>query len=93
MMLNGRYSDLERRIIEAFQERLASHPHDTPSVLIPERMSLLVWYLIRDGMVSHTLYQSGMIQGTQDGTQLQDNTLRLTLTGPGRDFILGLTRA
>jgi hypothetical protein len=93
MTLNYRYSDLERRIIEGFQAQLVANPQDTPSVLIPERMSLLVWYLIRDGFVSHTLYQSGFIQGASDGTTLQDNTLRQTLTPEGRQFILDLPRA
>jgi HNH endonuclease len=92
MILNYRYSDLERRIIEAFQAHLVANPRDNPSVLIPERMSLLVWYLIRDRFVSHTLYQSAMIQGASDGTTLQDNTLRLTLTPAGREFIQSLTR-
>jgi hypothetical protein len=41
MLLNGRYSDLERRIIDAFHEQLAANPEATPSILIPERLDLL----------------------------------------------------
>ena len=50
MMLNSRYSDLERRVIEEFQEKLATDPLALPSIFIPERLNLLVKYLIPDGL-------------------------------------------
>src|SRR5258708_4517581 len=45
MLLNGRYSDLERRIIDTFREELGANPTAVPSILIAERLHLLVRYL------------------------------------------------
>jgi HNH endonuclease len=92
MLLNGRYSDLERRIIEDFQGQLAAQPEVAPSIFIPERLRLLVAYLIRDGMVEYAEYQSGMSTNFPDGTSLRDDNLRLTLTPKGRQFIASLDR-
>jgi hypothetical protein len=92
MMLNARYSDLERRIIETFQEGLAADPNIVPSVMIPSRLGLLVKYIVRDGFVTTIEYQSAMTMTFPDGTVLQDNNLKLTLTAEGRRFIDGLTR-
>ena len=41
MMLNGRFSDLERWIIETFQKKLAEDAEAIPAVAISERLSLL----------------------------------------------------
>jgi hypothetical protein len=41
ILLNGRYSDLERRIIDTFQEELAVNPQTIPSIIIPERLHVL----------------------------------------------------
>lgn len=92
MLLNGRYSDLERRIIDNFQEELASKQQATPSIFIPERLNLLVRYLIYDGIVTITRYESGMSMSFDDGTVLRDDNLRLTLTPKGRQFIASLNR-
>jgi hypothetical protein len=90
MLLNGRYSDLERRIIEAFGEVLITHPlpaNVLPSIFVPERLHMLVRYLIRDGFVTTALYRSGMSQEFSDGTSLRDDNLKLTLTPKGKQFI------
>jgi len=57
MLLNGRYSDLERRIIDEFRDVLAGDLTVTPSIFIPERLHLLVRYLIHDGLVVSDLSQ------------------------------------
>jgi hypothetical protein len=90
MLLNGRYSDLERRIIDAFREAIAAKPGITPSILIPERLHLLVRYLMHDGIVTCLIYQDGSTTTFDDGTMLRDDTLRLTLTPKGQQFIAGL---
>ena len=87
MLLNGRYSDLERRIIDVFKDELAARPGITPSVFIPERLHLLVRYLIQDGMIEAHCYQSGLSNSFEDGTILRDDTLKLLLTLKGRQFI------
>jgi hypothetical protein len=91
LMLNARYSDLERRIIETFREQLTANPQATTSIFIPERLHLLVRYLISDGIVTYTIYESGTSQTFDDGTMLRDDSLRLTLTPSGREFIERLT--
>ena len=92
MLLNGRYSDLERRIIENFREELAARATATPSIFIPERLNLLVRYLIHDGLVIPARYDSTMSIHFSDGTVLRDDNLKLTLTLKGRQFIEDLDR-
>jgi hypothetical protein len=90
MMLNGRYSDLERRIIEKFQEDLASKAIDTPSIVIPERLHVLVRYLIKDELVFGELFKSVISQGSR-GMMFSDDNLKLTLSRKGKRFIKNLT--
>jgi HNH endonuclease len=92
MLLNGRYSDLERRIIDTFQEELAAKPEVIPSIFIPEQLYILVAYLIHDGMVAVARYQSGFRTDFPDGTVLKNVNLKLTLTPKGRQFIGSLNR-
>ena len=87
MLLNGRYSDLERRIIDTFREELTSKPVAIPSIFIPARLQILVRYLIQDGLVVTAIYTSSISVSFSDGTVLQDENLKLTLTVKGREFI------
>lgn len=88
MILNGRYSDLEKRIIESFREALETDPDNKePSLFIPERLSLLVRYLIIDEIVRYIIYQSSVTQKFPDGTILRDDYLHLYLTPKGHEFI------
>ncbi len=89
MLLNGRYSDLERRIIEKFQEDLAINRIDAPSIIIPERLQILVRYLIKDGLVFTELFKSSISQGS-GGMTFRDDNIRLTLTRKGKRFIKNL---
>ncbi len=90
MLLNGRYSDLERRIIDAFRGALAADANATPSIFIPERLHLLVQYLINDKLVDAAIYQSSLSVQFDDGTVLRDDSLKLTLTLKGMQFIASL---
>jgi hypothetical protein len=87
MLLNGRYSDLERRIIEEFRKQLIAKPDALPSIFIPDRLNLLVRYLIQDGLVTGSRYESSLTVNFPDGIVLRDDNLRLTLTEGGRQFI------
>jgi hypothetical protein len=88
MLLNGRYSDLERRITETFQEQLACDPQTIPFVILPEVLYLLVKYLVDDAIVTKSARYQGAYRHQSDGTVLNDADLRLTLTPKGRQFIL-----
>jgi len=93
-MLNGRYSDLERRIIETFQKKLAEDAEAIPAVAISERLSLLVKYLIDDGIVTPEVFPGPYYPSAlPDDPVLSDDTLKLTLTPKGREFIQGLPTA
>jgi hypothetical protein len=89
MLLNGRYSDLERRIIEKFQEDLATNQIDAPSIILPERLQILVRYLIKDGLV-FTDFLKSRISQTFAGTVVRDDSIKLTLTRRGKRFIKNL---
>ena len=92
MLLNGRYSDLERRVIDAFREALNTQPATTPHIFLPERLSLLVRFLVHDGLATIATYQSSMSMNFPDGTILRDDNIKLTLTAAGRAFIRNLER-
>jgi hypothetical protein len=87
MMLNGRYSDLERRLIDAFREQVRSQSGTPLRVFIPERLNLLIRNLVLDGLVETTLYENTISVHHDDGTVLRDDTLGVTLTAKGREFI------
>jgi|RhiMethySRZTD1v2_1073278.scaffolds.fasta_scaffold203752_3 HNH endonuclease len=89
MLLNARYSDLERRIIEKFQDDLATNQIHVPSIILPERLQILVRYLIKDGLVFTELFKSSISQGS-GGMVFRDDNIRLTLTRKGRRFIKNL---
>jgi hypothetical protein len=82
MMLNGRYSDLERRIIEAFRVVVAAKPGFVPWIVIPDRLQILVAYLIHDGLVEGTIYISAISTGSSDGTKFRDDNLKLPSFSP-----------
>ena len=87
MMLNGRYSDLERRIIDEFRQKLAANPCNLPSKEIPELLSILVQMMVLDGIVTTVTYLNGTIHRAPNGTEFRNNWLELTLTEKGRRFI------
>jgi hypothetical protein len=89
MLLNGRYSDLERRIIEEFQETIADKPGTAPSVIIPHLLHLLVRHLIHDEIVTCALHRDIM---APLGPITLDDYLRLTLTPKGQEFIESLSK-
>lgn len=86
MMLNGRYSDLERRVIDTFRESILRDPSCIPTILLPEQLSLLVAYIVRDGLVASKRYESTVMILHDDFT-LREDTIRLTLTESGRTFL------
>ena len=92
MLLNGRYSDLERRIIDKFHEELMVNSTILPSVFIPACLELLVRHLILDGFVAWARYESGIRTTFADGTILRDDNLKLTLTPEGQLFVANLDR-
>jgi hypothetical protein len=87
MLLNGRYSDLERRILDEFREQLSRHPSRVPSVILPDRLRLLVRFLIKDGYANMQIYRSSMTMKYDDGTIIREDNLKLTLTPRGQKFI------
>ena len=87
MLLNGRYSDLERRIIDTFREDMELDQDAELTMVIPERLYVLVGYLIGDGLVDAKIYESPITSTFPDGTIIRDDSLKLTLSAIGREFI------
>ena len=92
MLLNGRYSDLERRIIDKFRDELLANSTILPFIFVPARLELLVRYLILDGFVTSVRYEPSLRVNYPDGTVLRDDNLKLTLTPQGQQFIANLNR-
>lgn len=74
-------------MIEAFQDDLKTRPAGDLNIMIPENIWLLVKYLIDDGIVRSKTYYLDVSQTRTDGTELRNDSRKLTLTPKGRAFI------
>jgi HNH endonuclease len=90
MLLNGRYSDLERRILEEMRNIMESDPDRRPAVLIHHTMELLARYLVHDGLVTSEYCRAGMVTGGPHGIMITNDQFLLVLTAKGREFIENL---
>lgn len=95
MLLNGRYSDLERRILEVFQQFVLANPavELPPCYLLPESMHLLIKRLADDGIVRVQVRDGGYAVGIGDGLTVRNDILIVALTEKGRSFVDGLNAA
>lgn len=76
-VLNNRYGDLERRVLELFSQ----HP-ESDYVDLPGGSELLMWYLVKDGLVTKERSPNNYLNvGGYTGLDAY------VLTGAGRDFI------
>lgn len=76
VLLNSRYSDLERRVLEYFADR-----RDQKDIWLPGGLNLLLMYLIEDGFLNDTGENNGAILG---GIPIAE---RYELTTKGRAFV------
>ena len=91
MLLNGRYSDLERRIIDHFIEILIPSPNGTPATLVHHTLGLLVRNLEHDGLVTSRLQSGGIESVGFQGVSITNDQLLLVLTPQGRAFLENLS--
>jgi len=92
MMLNGRYSDMERRVIEVFQGFVRTNPNVQlpPVFTLPDTMELITRRLAEDGLVEIQRRDLGHEVRFSDGFTFKHGILLLVLTPTGRNFILNL---
>ena len=92
MLLNGRYSDLERRVLEVFQEFLKANPNAVlpPAFILPDTMQLLVKRLADDGLVEVQHRDLGYHSTFGDGLQVKNGIIILALTTTGKEFVTNL---
>lgn len=90
MLLNGRYSDLERRVISEFGSALSKTPNGTPMVLIHHSMEILVKYLIIDGIAEARLQYGGYDGKGFNGIPITNDQLLVIMTDAGRKFVSNL---
>lgn len=89
MLLNGRFSDLERRVLEQFQHLLAQNPDDNPIIRLQDTMLLLVMRLQEDGLASITHHKSGVSVGMPGGKFIF-GVIDIALTPNGKSFVQDL---
>lgn len=92
MILNGRYSDLEKRIIDEFKEAV-SRGNNIGVLYVNSYLHLLIKNLIKDGFVNVVIYESTLTESYGDGTVIRNNMLKLSLTIDGLSFIKKLIDA
>ena len=88
-ILNGRYGDLERRVLEAFAEHGGSAGM---SIVLPSSLGMLMLYLVRDGLVEAT---TSLVVGQPPevvARQSAENSV-YTLTEKGSEFLQRWLRA
>lgn len=85
MMLNGRYSDLERRVLEDFQAQRNRQPDQLPTIKLPATMHILVKYLIDDGLANAAMQP--VVSQSPHGVTINNAPLQLTLSDKGKSFL------
>lgn len=88
MMLNGRYSDIERRFIEIAR----SNPSKTPEIMIHNTMYLMVKHLIDDKIVDAVRVSGGFRSTDGKGNTITNDELKLTLSSVGKNFVDSLNK-
>jgi hypothetical protein len=58
ILLNGRYSDLEKRILDNFKEQILSG--NVEPLFVNSHLKILIIKLINDRVISYKTYQGGM---------------------------------
>jgi HNH endonuclease len=88
MFLNGRYSDLERRIIDRFIGiRKAGGATARPYVTLHNTMELLIQKLAFDGFVSIQVRPGAYFATDGQGVRISDDQLLLIATDAGIAFL------
>jgi hypothetical protein len=92
MLLNGRYSDLERRVLEVFQNFVKSNLQVAlpPVFALPDTMELLIKRLVDDGMVTLQHRDLGFASNFSDGFNFKNGIILIILTPNGRVFVENL---
>lgn len=81
-ILNSRYGDLERRVLEHF----AQHPEKS-SVVLFGGLDILLSYLVRDGLLEDTGDRDGVgFGGSSDDDEIWSH-VTFRLTSAGRSFV------
>ena len=95
MLLNGRYSDLERRVLEVFQKFIRANPQVRfpPVFALPDTMELLVRRLADDGLATIHHRDLGYAVSFSDGFNFKHGIILIALTPAGRTFIDNLIAA
>ena len=97
MLLNGRYSDLERRVLDVFQEYLRKNPgQQNPTTyvhVLPDTMHLLIKRLEDDGLVAIQHRDLGHSVQFSDGFNFKHGVILIALTPAGRSFVSNLNEA
>lgn len=86
MMLNGRFSDLERRLLEAFQDFMKAEAGQDKAIILPDTMLLLVRRVMEDGLVSVQRHDLPISFGVA-GLNIKQGIIIINLTAVGREFV------
>lgn len=87
MLLNGRYSDLERRVLEAFEDFVKAEPNQDKAIILPDTMLLLVRRLTEDGLIAIQRRDLGWNTTFDDGLQVKNGIIIISLTQAGKEFV------
>lgn len=88
MLLNGRYSDLERRVLEKFKSAVKANPNgQIQDIVLPDTMALLVEQLAEDGLVSINHRDLEFNTEFDDGFIYNNGIIFIALTPTGRTLV------
>ncbi len=85
-MLNARYSDLEKRLIEQLNNEYQKY-----SIRIPESLYILVVRLHEDKYIDVVKIDGGLHMSDEYGNVTSHDFLQISLSSEGREFVKNLT--
>jgi HNH endonuclease len=89
MLLNGRYSDLERRFLEA-SAVFVRHDIHVPRWVLSDTLQLMMMRLRDDGLVTIEHREIDPVTSWSDGVEYKPGVILVELTEAGREFVRNL---
>ena len=92
LLLNARYSDLERRFLDVCKAPIKADPTVFVSIILHHTMFLQMHYLVKDEFVAMR-HLDGGLSSSLGGVTITNDQIEYTLTPFGRSFVLDLIKA
>jgi hypothetical protein len=92
ILLNGRYSDVEKRILSEFKAKFkkSGDADDPEPIYLHDSLEIMIRCLVMDGLINAKYERLGFKSGLQGGGTYQLGILAVSITTEGKDFLKAL---